>query len=146
MTSACRRSGSASANEACSSAFAFASATPAGLRPHTPISQTASTPAGTAASQSGAATQSSCRPRPPARCRCLDGAAAAGAQCLGADAAEQQRKQSRGPGPAGLVTGADAGSVVAVEVLIEQHQVAPVRVGLQDRLPTMHGTAAVRVL
>jgi len=62
-----RRSGSASANEACSSAFAFASPIPARLRPHTPISQTASTPGGTAASQPAVATPAKVTGRPAAR-------------------------------------------------------------------------------
>src|SRR5215831_7986139 len=53
------RSGSASPNEAIILASALVTASPAGLRSHTPISQTASTPAGVTASQSGGATSAS---------------------------------------------------------------------------------------
>ena len=35
------------------------------------------------------------------------------------------------PGPAGLMAGAEAGAVVAVEVLVEQDEIAPVRVFLE---------------
>src|SRR5262249_60394140 len=35
------------------------------------------------------------------------------------------------PGPAGLMARADPGAVVAVEVLVEEHEVAPVRVVLE---------------
>src|SRR5215471_17407900 len=58
------RSGSASANEAIILASALVTAGPAGLRSHTPISQTASTPAGVTASQSAAATSASVSWRP----------------------------------------------------------------------------------
>ena len=34
-------------------------------------------------------------------------------------------------GPAGLMAGAEPGAVVAVEVFVEQDQVAPVRIGLE---------------
>ena len=43
------------------------------------------------------------------------------------------------PGPAGLMTGANAGPVVAVEILVEKHQVSPVRVRLK-----LLGTAVYR--
>src|SRR5580704_17415997 len=61
------------------------------------------------------------------------------------EAAEEERKQGHGTCPAGLVTGADSGAVVAAEVLMEQHQVAPVRIGLQDRQPAVYGTMAVGI-
>ena len=45
------------------------------------------------------------------------------------------REKVHGPrddaGPAGLMTGAQAGAVVAVEVLVEQDEIAPVRVLLE---------------
>src|SRR5438128_11171625 len=47
------------------------------------------------------------------------------------------------PGPAGLVAGANAGAVVTVEVLVEEDEVAPVRIGLErvgaavDRTPAV---------
>src|SRR5439155_9780966 len=64
---------------------------------------------------------------------------------LGGDAAEQQRQQPDGAGPAGLVAGPDPGAVVAVEVLVEQDQVAPVRVVAQDRLSTVYRPVPVGV-
>src|SRR5262245_21679731 len=53
---------------------------------------------------------------------------------------DQRRHQT---GPAGLVAGAEAGAVVAVEVLVKEDQVAPVRVALEllgaavDRPPSL---------
>src|SRR5262249_43281281 len=44
---------------------------------------------------------------------------------------EQLQEAGDAPGPAGLVAGAEARPVVAVEVLVEQDQVAPVRVLLE---------------
>ena len=58
-----------SRNDACSPAFAFASARPAGLRSHTPISQTASMPGGVTASQPEAGTSASVTGCPAARAR-----------------------------------------------------------------------------
>src|SRR6516162_9660651 len=66
MTSSGFRSGTASTNEAICLSSALVTASPAGLRSHTPISQTASTPAGVTASQSGAATSASVTRRPAA--------------------------------------------------------------------------------
>ena len=43
--------------------------------------------------------------------------------------------------PAGLVAGADAGSVIAVEILVEQDEVAPMGVVLEDRLTPENRTA-----
>src|SRR6185437_10791281 len=54
-------------NEAIALASPLVTASPAGLRCHTPISQTASTPAGVTASQSDAATSASVSRRPAAR-------------------------------------------------------------------------------
>src|ERR1700674_2777457 len=48
-------------------------------------------------------------------------------------------------GPAGLVACADAGAVVAVEVFVENDEVAPVWVVLKDRGRARHGLSAVRV-
>src|SRR6478609_11867816 len=47
-------------------------------------------------------------------------------------------------GPAGLVHRAETGSVVAVEVLVEQQVVLPRRVGLHLLDPAVDGSAAVR--
>src|SRR6266545_3268925 len=48
------------------------------------------------------------------------------------------------PRPAGLVAGADAGTVVAVKVLVEGNQAAPVRVSLEDLRPAVDRPAAIR--
>src|SRR5205809_176124 len=48
-------------------------------------------------------------------------------------------------GPAGLVAGADPRAVVAVEVLVEQDEFAPVRIVLQDRLPAVNRAVPVGV-
>ena len=44
---------------------------------------------------------------------------------------EQVHEPGDDAGPAGLVAGAEAGAVVAVEVLVEQQAVAPVRIVLE---------------
>src|SRR5215475_13840692 len=41
-------------------------------------------------------------------------------------------------GPTCLMAGAETGAVVAMEILVEQHIVAPVRVGLELLRPAMH--------
>ena len=48
-------------------------------------------------------------------------------------------------GPARLVAGPDAAAVVPVEVLVEEHQVAPVRVGLELLGSAVHRPAAVGI-
>src|SRR6185369_7865275 len=48
------------------------------------------------------------------------------------------------PGPAGLVARADPRSAVAVEVLVEQDEVAPVRILLELARSAVDRTAAVR--
>lgn len=67
ITSSGRRSGSVSRNEARSAAFAFARARPAGFRSHTPISHTASTPAGVTSSHAESGTSASVTRQPVAR-------------------------------------------------------------------------------
>src|SRR5262249_42167920 len=47
--------------------------------------------------------------------------------------------------PARLVTGAEAGALVTVEVFIEQEQIAPVRIGLEFSGAPVHGTSALLV-
>src|SRR5439155_21568978 len=49
------------------------------------------------------------------------------------------------PRPSRLVAGADPGAGIAVEVLVEEDQVAPVRIGLEFVLHTVHGALAIRV-
>src|SRR5215470_2938916 len=47
--------------------------------------------------------------------------------------------------PARLVTGAEAGALVTVEVFIEQEQIAPVRIGLEFSGAPVYGTSALLV-
>ena len=42
------------------------------------------------------------------------------------------------PGPPGLVAGADARPVIAMEILVEEEVVAPVRIGLEFLGPAIH--------
>src|SRR5262249_1447042 len=58
--------------------------------------------------------------------------------------AEDREHLGDQPRPAGLVAGADAGAVVAVEVLGEEQVIAPVGIGLELVRVTEHGPAAVR--
>src|SRR5215831_15443679 len=46
-------------------------------------------------------------------------------------------------GPAGLVRGTEAAAGVAVEVLVEEHEVAPARVGGEARVAAVAGAGAV---
>src|SRR5215831_14638431 len=55
------------------------------------------------------------------------------------DATDDERR------PPGLVGGAEATTVVAVEVLVEQHQVAPVRIARVARIVAVARTATVGV-
>src|SRR5437763_13515237 len=48
-------------------------------------------------------------------------------------------------GPAGLMAGADTGAVVAVEILVEQRQVSPVRVAPEELEAPVHGPASILV-
>src|SRR5687768_15950899 len=75
---------------------------------------------------------------------------AAGSRCPG----RRRRRSALAParlldelgheaGPPGLVAGAEAGAVVAVEVLVEQDEVAPVRILLEGPAAAVHGTRAV---
>src|SRR5580692_7573031 len=48
-------------------------------------------------------------------------------------------------GPAGLVTRTEAGAIVAVEILIEEQQVPPVRIALEKFGAAGNGAAAVFV-
>jgi hypothetical protein len=69
IKSSARRSGSESVNEAWRAGFAVANSSPAGLRSQTPISHTASMPAGVTSSQAGSGTSASVSCRPAARDR-----------------------------------------------------------------------------
>ena len=144
------------------------SRSPAGLRCQTPISQTASTGSAASASHAAPGTSSSVSGRPAVAAEPLqphrgvdlvdgrprrEGASAGLVSSASAASAEtarmpagQQEQQRHGPGPAGLVAGADAGAVVAVEVLVEQEQVVPVGIGLELLDPAEHRPAPVLVL
>src|SRR5499426_3743748 len=54
-----------------------------------------------------------------------------------------QQELGHEPGPAGLVAGADASAVVTVEVLVEEDEVAPVRVALERVEATVDRAPAV---
>ena len=64
---------------------------------------------------------------------------------LGRHAPEGIQKTRDEPGPARLVTGPEAGADVAVEVLVEEDQVAPVRVVLELRRAAVDRPATGRV-
>ena len=48
-------------------------------------------------------------------------------------------------GPAGLVAGPEARTVVAVEILVEQNGVFPVRIFLKLACSAIHGPLAIRI-
>ena len=64
---------------------------------------------------------------------------------LGREGREQVHQAGDDPRPAGLVAGPEPGAVVAVEILVEQEAVAPVRVLLEGRVAAEDRAAAVRV-
>src|SRR3954465_13402776 len=61
-------------------------------------------------------------------------------QVLAGGPGEQVGEHRDQPGPAGLVAGGRPGAVVTVEVLGECHEVPPVLVVGEDRLPAVAGT------
>src|SRR5262249_51445352 len=69
--------------------------------------------------------------------RRVAGGAAGGGPGVGGGGGGQGGGDRGEAGPPGLVAGAEAGAVVAVEVLVEQQQVAPVRVGPERGLRTV---------
>src|SRR5712692_8522350 len=73
-------------------------------------------------------------------CHSLTSWAGLALRCLNAALLDQLGHQA---GPAGLVAGAEACSVVAVKILIEQDQVLPERVVLKDFRRAVYGPAAV---
>src|SRR5262249_31511457 len=50
---------------------------------------------------------------------------------LGIEMPEDRDQDCNQSGPPGLMTGADAGTVVAVKILVEQQMVPPMRIGLE---------------
>src|SRR4029453_17355029 len=81
------------------------------------------------------------RPAPPPRWRRLRGARP-GARAAWAFAALLDELGHQ-PGPARLVVGPDAGAVVAVEVLVEEDEVAPVGIALEAFGRSVDGAPAV---
>src|SRR5262249_24463425 len=59
------------------------------------------------------------------------------------DAREEVQGTGDDSGPAGLVAGAQASSVVAVEILVEQDAIAPVRILLEHRRSTVDRSTTV---
>src|SRR6476661_9002787 len=64
---------------------------------------------------------------------------------LRVDTSEQVDQRGNHAGPTGLVAGAQARSVVAVEVLVEEDQVAPVRILLKRFRTAVDGAVALRI-
>ena len=52
-------------------------------------------------------------------------------KALGIEVAEYLDQSRHHTGPTGLMTGADAGAVVAVEIFLEQQMIPPVRIRLE---------------
>ena len=69
-----------------------------------------------------------------------------GERVFGLDASEEVEDARDEARPPRLVAGAEAGAVVAVEVLVEEDQVAPVRVPLELLRPAVNGSPAALVL
>src|SRR5688572_741630 len=64
---------------------------------------------------------------------------------LGGCRREQMHHPGNQPCPSGLMAGSEAGSVVAIEVLVEQKEIPPVRVFLEFLRSSIHGTSAVGI-
>src|SRR5215467_9021595 len=74
-----------------------------------------------------------------------DGLLANVEQLLGGGGREQVHGARDDPGPSGLMARPEAGTVVAVEVLVEEDEVAPVRILLEFARSAVDGPPAVRV-
>src|SRR5262249_18490814 len=57
---------------------------------------------------------------------------------LGVHAAEDVQEHGDGPRPTGLMTGSKSGTVVAVEVFVEEDEIAPVRILLELCCSSVH--------
>ena len=60
-----------------------------------------------------------------------DGFAAAFQKCLGVHLPKDVEEARDDPGPSGLLTGADAVTVVAVEIFVKQQMVTPIGIALE---------------
>src|SRR5829696_9404360 len=64
---------------------------------------------------------------------------------FGIERSEELRQLRHEPGPSGLMTRAQPGAVVAVEVLVEEHMIAPVRIILECRRAAVHRPVTVGI-
>src|SRR6516165_9440783 len=64
---------------------------------------------------------------------------------LGRGGCEEMHGPGNDAGPAGLMAGADTGPVVAMEVLVEQDEIAPMRILLELPGSPVHRSPAVLV-
>jgi hypothetical protein len=60
-----------------------------------------------------------------------------------ADGGKEKHQTGDGPRPAHLVAGADAGSIIAVEILVEQDLIPPVAVVLELLGPGIDGPSVI---
>src|SRR5512135_963866 len=83
---------------------------------------------------------------PCARCALLESCFFAKIQgTFGIQKAEELDGLGHEPGPAGLMAGAEPGSVVAVEVFVEEDVIAPVRIALKFLRAAVDGSPALLV-
>src|SRR4030095_7359439 len=66
-------------------------------------------------------------------------------QVFGVDPPEHVEEDRDGTGPPRLVTGAEPRSVVTVKILIEEDQIAPVRIVLELGGPAVHRSSSAGV-
>src|SRR5262249_27865327 len=67
------------------------------------------------------------------------------APCVRVDRVEERDQRRDNSGPPGLMARTEPRAVVAVEILVEQQQIAPVRVVLERRRAAVHSPPAVLV-
>src|SRR6516162_8345143 len=77
--------------------------------------------------------------------RCNRGDLAEFERLLRSHRREQMHDARDDAGPSGLMARAEAGAVVAVEVLVEQHEIAPVRIVLELFRSTVDGSSPFAV-
>src|SRR5215471_7258917 len=64
---------------------------------------------------------------------------------FGGGGGEQMHYTSNNSGPSGLMVGAEASSVVALEVLVEQDEISPMAIFLKLPVPPVHRPPSVLV-